>query len=148
MIRIEFVIAKDSETTDVAWESISDMNLHYDCFLGSVIFQLAGTDFSVRRGWVPVLDFGIGLLALVDALAPGEVRVFEFTESERLIRVHRVDDLVEVTTNYASGTAVVDFAELHAAVRESLRRLVARLTDEHAGLRRNTAFQRMAQQAS
>lgn len=73
--------------------------------LGDVIFIVYEVDLSARWGWVPVLDFALGLDAIVDALAPEGAgdEVFEFTESDATIVFRRDGDKVEPRSRSRHG---------------------------------------------
>ena len=114
--------------------------LRYDCFLGDLQFKVGDLDFSTHWGWVPVLDFALGISSLLDLLEPGDSRVFEFTESEAVIQLSRIGDSVEVASSYSPGTARVDAEELRAAVRDFVRNLGRRLGAKHPSLLQNAEF--------
>lgn len=140
MITLDAVLALRQPESSHDWATVSEGALHYDCFLGDVVFVVDGVDFSARWGWVPVLDFALVIAGLVAELEPGAEQVFEFTESDAVIRLRRIDDVVEVTSTYVSATASVPFKALLAATRDFARGLAARIVDDHPGLRRNAAF--------
>lgn len=126
--------------TDLTWETVPERVLRYDCFLGDVRFEVGETDFSTHWGWVPVLDFALSMSSLLADLAPDDSRLFEFTESEAFIRLHRVGQIVQVSASYVRPTADVGFRELQAAVDTFTHQLAGRLAQEHPALLRNSEF--------
>ena len=70
MIKLEYGLdpSWDRTPADRDLSTADDSELHYDLFLGDVVIQIDGVDFSARWGWVPVLDFAICFGACVLAL--------------------------------------------------------------------------------
>lgn len=99
-------------------------------------FLVDGTDFSARWGWVPVLDFVLGLRALTDRLLETSEVAFEFTESDATIEVERQGDSV-IIANYTSGTTRARYAELSLETERFVARVVDDFTCRYAGLARN-----------
>lgn len=89
------------------------------------------------------MDFAIGFDELVDGLPPGGCCNAELTESEAVIRCHRIGDSVEVSTSYSSGEVRVSYDELRGAVQELARRLTGYLCERHPDLRGNADFLRV-----
>ena len=94
MIRLNAVVASDHLGSDFSWETVPEWVLRYECFLGDVTFKIDNVDFSTHWGWVPVLDFALGLSSALDGLESGKSGIFEFTESEAFIRCSRSDHMV------------------------------------------------------
>jgi hypothetical protein len=136
MLTFDYVLDPAWDRAEVDLAAADEMVLRYDCFLGDVVFVVGEADFSARWGWVPILDFAVALDGIVDLLV-GEGR-FEFTESDAAIDFRRDGDVVQVSTNYMPGSAVVPLVELQAATDAFLRRVVADLTARHPELARNT----------
>ena len=90
MIKLDYIIdeTKTGLTADgdLPPDSIgSEMQLHYDIFLGDITFIVDGADFSTELGWVPVLDFAVCLSRAVSALTESPHDQFEFTGSSDAI---------------------------------------------------------------
>ncbi len=140
MIRLNAVVASDHLGSDFSWETVPEWVLRYECFLGDVTFKIDNVDFSTHWGWVPVLDFALGLSSALDGWKSGKSGIFEFTESEAFIRCSRSDHMVEVSASYSPGIARVPFEEIRAVVRDFVDRLADRLRKEHPGLKSNIEF--------
>lgn len=141
MITLDAVVTKDQLGGEFTWDDVPAWALRYECFLGDIRFEVDEVDFSTHWGWVPVLDFALGMSNLLDALEHGSEQTFEFTESEAVIRMKRIDGLVELTTSYSPGVMRVDVGELREAARDLVRRLGSRFGAEHPALANNEDFQ-------
>ncbi len=121
-----------------------EMTLRYSVFLGDVIFKVDGVDFSTHWGWVPILDFAICLLSVLEDLSAGkEQSSIEFTESEAELVFRRRDGLVLIISNYNSHQASANYRELEdASVAFSIKVFsdFQRLNPEAS---RNTAIRRL-----
>jgi len=71
MIRLNAVVASDHLGSDFSWETVPEWVLRYECFLGDVTFKIDNVDFSTHWGWVPVLDFALGLSSALGGLESG-----------------------------------------------------------------------------
>lgn len=140
MIELEATIFTNGPFAGVDWSNASAVALRYECFLGDIRMKVAGVDFSTHWQWVPVLDFGLSLCSLLDSLQDGEVRIFEFTESEAAIRMRRVGDLIDVEATYVKGRASVSYRVLLESARDFAEHLIARLIAEYPELATNTEF--------
>lgn len=140
MIRLDVCIAVDRLPSGFTWDSIPEWALRYECFLGDVQLEVGSADFSTDWGWVPVLDFALGIASLLDTLEPGGSSCFEFTESEAWIQFARVGDVVRVTSSYSGQVALADIVEFRAAARDLARRVGERVGSKHPQLRRNHDF--------
>lgn len=140
MLKLDYSLSLSWNEPDASsLEDANELVLRYDCFLGDVIFLVSEIDMSARWGWVPVLDFALGLDAVVKALAPGEDNeaVFEFTESDATIRLRRVGEAVEIEASYAPGSARVRYDDLRAIAKRFLARVVQDLLWQRPELHRN-----------
>ncbi|WP_148314140.1 hypothetical protein [Sorangium cellulosum] len=122
---------------------VEDSDIHYDLFLGDIVFQVNGSDLSARWGWVPVLDFAVCLYRISESLRPGVCESFEFTESE-----HRIDfvlngDIVEVRTTYGAPFVCVSHVELRASAKQFLRQVIDELESSYTTLRHNPFIRRL-----
>jgi hypothetical protein len=144
MFKLRIPSWSDGPSAPRDWKTVSEEALRYDHFLGDIIIQSEGADFTTTWGWVPVLDFAAGVTDLLHNLQPGCEEVFEFTESEATLTFRREENLVETTASYANGLAIVDYAEMQAVAQSVLSDLAQRLIDRYPDLRFNTAFLRIA----
>jgi hypothetical protein len=141
MITLDAVVTKDQLDGEFTWDDIPTWALRYECFLGDIRFEVDKVDFSTHWGWVPVLDFALGMSNLLNALEHDSEQTFEFTESEAVIRIRRTDGIVELTTSYSPGVMRVDVGELREATRDLAQRLGTRFGSEHPALANNEEFQ-------
>jgi hypothetical protein len=139
MIELDYVVLDGRDLDDDMLAAAAPMELHYDLFLGDVVFRIGDLDMSARWWWVPVLDFALCLDAIARSLEerPDRSGSFEFTESDARIDFRRSDDLVTVTPSYAEGGAEVPLVELRRATEGFLERVMRELGDAHPGLWRN-----------
>ncbi len=142
MLKLDYALSPSWNTSSVALDAAEEWVLRYDCFLGDVIFCIYEVDLSARWGWVPVLDFALGLGAIVDALESGASEaLFEFTESDDTIAFRRVDDVVEIQASYVAGAARASYPDLRAAANQFLARVLADLIHSYPDLRQNDFIQ-------
>ena len=140
MIELDYVISPswNKRTGSVALETADGWVLRYDCFLGDVIFLVHEFDLSARWGWVPILDFALGLDAVVGSLREdAKTEVFEFTESDATIAFRRDHEAVEIEASYVTGMARVAYEDLRTAVRQFAVRVLDDFAREHPELTRN-----------
>ena len=141
MITLDYILDPAPNDAEANLAEVDELRLRYDCFPGDVVFVVGAVDLSARWGWVPILDFAVGIKQIADGLG-GEDR-FEFTESDATIAFHRDGDLVRVSADYVPDSAVVPLAELQTATDVFLRRVVADLTSRHPELAENTYVARL-----
>lgn len=141
MITLDALLRSHQPWSNVEWHTVSELDLRYDCLLGDIHFRIDHAGFSTEWGWVPVLDFALGLSNLVDSVATTGEESLEFTESEAEIRVRRrADDLLEVTSTYSAGVGAISHEDLYRSSRDFLRKLADRLVVEHPALAENPHF--------
>jgi hypothetical protein len=139
MITLDYELSPDwnRRTTKIDLRSADEMTLRYDCFLGDVVFVVDGADFSARWGWVPVLDFALGLRAIASGLVSKAQELFEFTESDAVIEFRRQGDLLRIEAGYASAAAELRRVEFSLHVERFVARLVADLAGRYRELGSN-----------
>lgn len=140
MLKLDYALSSSwTPHSSAALKDADETVLRYDCFPGDVIFLVYEVDLSARWGWVPVLDFALGLNAIVDALAREGVdeEVFEFTESDATIAFRRERDAVEIEASYVPGAARVNYADLRASVKLFVVRVLDDFAGDHPELARN-----------
>lgn len=140
MIELDFAIHRDSSLTDVVWHEVGEVSLRYDCFLGDIIFKVAGVDMSAQWGWVPILDFAICMRMIGDTLSLGRPDVFDFTESGVIIDFIPRGNEVVITPEYAPGASVVLMSEFQNAAEQMLSQVRARIEADHPDLRENPHY--------
>jgi hypothetical protein len=132
-------LSRDHPDRDLATADATD--LRYRLFLGNVFFRVGEADFSASWGWVPVLDFALGLEYVARELRHGMMEAeFDFTESESTIRFRRDDEDVLISASYTSHRAVVNLEHLVDAVRVFRKRVIDDLSQLHPQLRMNSTI--------
>jgi len=66
VLLLDAAVTLDGLAEEFTWENVPDWALRYDCFLGDVRFLKGDVDFSTRWGWVPVWDFALSMVNLID----------------------------------------------------------------------------------
>jgi hypothetical protein len=133
-----------SERTDRELVSATETELRYSLFLGDIVFSVGDADFNAKWGWVPVLDFALGLDHAVGELLQGkEEAEFEFTESDNVIRFRRDGEDVSVSASYAPHRTIVNLEDLVYAVRTFRKRVVNDLSLIHPQLRMNPTMRNL-----
>jgi hypothetical protein len=127
----------------VSLDTIDAMSLHYDYFLGDILFRVGEHNLDADWGWVPVLDFAICMRKIVHLLDAGKPQVFEFTESDAYIKMEREGSRVVLYTNYKLGSpsVPVSYHKLDSAVEHFYKDLIAYLTKEFPTLKKNSYIQ-------
>jgi len=124
--------------------SASESELRYSLFLGDVVFRVGDADFGANWGWVPVLDFALGLEHAVGESLHGKKEAeFEFTESDSAIRFERDEEDVFVSASYAPIRTLVDLEELIKAVRSFGMRVLDDVSSIHPQLRMNVTMRNL-----
>jgi hypothetical protein len=124
--------------------SVDETTLRYDVFLGDLVFQVNGVDFSARWGWIPLLDLAYGLKDMCDEIVSGEPETtFEFTESDAWLRLSRRGDAVEISASYVPETTLTEMRELCVSLTSAAREFFTRLEAHSPGIASNSSFQLM-----
>ena len=142
MITLDYKLSPaPGESTARELVSATESELRYSLFLGDVVFRVGDADFSANWGWVPVLDFALGLEGAARELLQGkEEAEFEFTESDSAIRFQRDQGDVFISASYAPHRTVVNLKDLVNAVRIFRKRVVDDLSLIHPQLRMNSTM--------
>ena len=96
-------------------DSISEEDLRYRLFLGDVTFEVGGCQLGTAWGWVPILDFVLGVRWIVAELKRVSSSMFEFTESEHSLRFERNAETVSVSATYAQCVGECRYSELDSS---------------------------------
>ncbi|MGH9336533.1 MAG: hypothetical protein ACRD21_22575, partial [Vicinamibacteria bacterium] len=126
---------------DLVRASVDD--LRYRVFLGDVLFHANHHDLSARWGWVPLLDFALGLRKILRNLKEGEFGIFDFTDSDATIRFQRNEEMVEVTASYAPGSASVLYKSFLEEVDRFAGSVSSRLVNQYPELIENRNFHKL-----
>jgi hypothetical protein len=145
MVTLDYrLVPQANDVADRALDSASEDDIRYRLFLGDVVFRVGEADFSAIWGWVPVLDFAMGLEHVVRDLLRGHKEAeFEFTESDSTIRFERDEGDVFVSATYAPRRAVVTLETLAGAVRTFRTQVLNDLLMAHPTLRLNATVRRL-----
>lgn len=110
-------IARDFSAADEA-------TIRYELYPGDIIFRTGSANFDTNWGWIPLLDFAVGVRDVVFTLAVGAAEQFEFTESEAVLTFARpAPDVIQVAASYTADTAAVARGQFAAAITEFSRRV-------------------------
>lgn len=118
MIEIDYKLSSSwaMKPSEISLADADEMTLRYNAFLGDVVFKVGSIDFSTHWGWVPILDFAICILSVVEDLSTSrEQSSIEFTESEAELTFQRIHDLVLITSNYNSHQVSTGYKQLEDA---------------------------------
>jgi hypothetical protein len=125
---------------DADLSGATESSLRYDYFLGDVIIRVDGGDLSAAWGWVPILDFALALRSIMEALEDGTTELFEFTESEAVLRFTRSGDVVRIEASYTPVVVQISFDMLYREVVKFCRRILDELAAAHPDLRSNPFY--------
>jgi hypothetical protein len=145
MITLDYRLSPlPGDYTDQALVSAGESELRYRLFFGDIVFRIGDADFSANWGWVPVLDFALGLEHAVRGLLHGKDEAeFEFTESDSTIRFQRDAADVFVSASYAPYRTVVNLEDLLKAARAFRTRVVDDLSLIHPQLGLNSTIRNL-----
>jgi hypothetical protein len=120
--------------------------LRYGAFLGDISLQIGDIDFSAKWGWIPLLDFAYCLKSMSDEMLAGEPEtVFEFTESDAVLRLTRDGQNVLVAASYVGTAARVDLLAFCDMAISVSRRFFESAAAETVGLASNPSFESLWQ---
>jgi len=142
MITLDYTV-RSAPTASADLRDVGESELHYDQFLGDIIFRVDSSDMSASWGWIPVIDFAACLNRIADELQPNRRESFEFTESEHRIDFTMREDIVEVHATYGGDLALVTRDELRRSTREFLRRVLDELSAKYPSLAANAVIRRL-----
>jgi hypothetical protein len=120
-----------------------ETDLRYYTFAGDIILRDTQTDLSTHWGWVPLVDFAVGLREISAAIEVGiaPAKNFEFTESDATLEFERHGADVTIRSSYAPGKIILPCAEFRKRVLDFARRLDMELLSRLPRLGQNAAYQ-------
>jgi hypothetical protein len=120
-----------------------ETDFRYYAVTGDIILREAQTDLSTHWGWVPLVDFAVGLRDIAAAIEAGiaPARTFEFTESDATLEFERHGADVTIRSSYAPGEIVLPSGEFRKQALDFGRRLDMELLSTLPELRQNAAYQ-------
>lgn len=119
--------AKKISTVDP--KSISQTDIDYYLFCGSIVFRIDGATFDAPWEWVPVLGFASQLAEIVELLVVQESASLGFTESDASISFRRNGSTVRIDANYCSSTTEISLVELTTSANEFMQRVARKLIE-------------------
>lgn len=132
----------ENQPNQLATATVAD--LRYRVALGDVILKAGDVDLSAPWGWIPLIDFLLGVRDLVRSLkTDGSEAEFEFTESDALLRFRREADKLAISASYANGEAVVPVLTVNESLKKFEDDLRTELLTRCPDLRRNAHFRRL-----
>jgi hypothetical protein len=110
--------------------------------LGDIKLHVGGLELGTDFGWVPLLDFVVCLKQIAVELcsSPSIEAVFDFTESDALIRFRRQGRDVEISASYNLAKGSVSLDEFVFAVEEFIEGFQATIVSRFPSLKANKAF--------
>jgi len=147
MITLDYIL-RGSPHPGSDLEEIDESAIHYDLFLGDIIFRVDELDMSTSWGWIPIIDFAVCLDRIANGLVPRQAQSFEFTESEHRIDFTLRDGTVQIRTTYAAREARASLEEFRHGTREFLRRVLDDLTMRYSTLAQNKYIRRIYPKAA
>ncbi|GAA3273483.1 hypothetical protein GCM10020218_018250 [Dactylosporangium vinaceum] len=120
--------------------SVSEMDLRYEYFWSRVRLVADETDLTAGWGKVPLLDFAATLATMADSLTRSGVGVMDLTESAATLTFVRRGDLVDVHDAQRRSVATCGTAELLAAVKAFVDKVMTTLSEDHPEIALNKFF--------
>jgi hypothetical protein len=144
MMQLGYKLSEASQDQPSRLAAATVVDLRYRVALGDVILKVGDVDLSAPWGWIPLIDFVVGVRDLVRSLkTDGSEADFEFTESEALLRFRRKADKLVISSSYASGEAIVPIATVIEYLKKFEDDLRAELLNRYPEVRRNQHFRRL-----
>ena len=123
------------------WTKADETTLRYQTFLGDQIFVANGADFSAKWGWIPLLDFAAGFVAITRRLVVGEAElVFDFTECDAQLQFNRQGSNTLITSSYNNAMATVPTNELAQAANSYAERILRDAISLYPALKANRSL--------
>ncbi|MGA8655742.1 MAG: hypothetical protein WB586_06290 [Chthoniobacterales bacterium] len=146
MMQLGYKLSQPSRDEPIRFATATIVDLRYRVALGDVILKAGDVDLSAPWGWIPLIDFVVGVRDLVRSLkTDGSEADFEFTESDALLRFRRKASKLVISSSYASGEAVVPISTVIEHLKKFEADLRAELLTRHPDLQRNAHFRRLMQ---
>lgn len=136
MITLDYAI-REAPPPDRDLAAVDQGTIHYNLFVGDVVFRIGQADMSASWGWIPIIDFAVGLHRIASEIESSGEQSFEFTESESRIDFVLRDQSIEIRSTYAAAEATVSMEEFRSATGAFLRRVLDDLTKRYPGLAHN-----------
>jgi hypothetical protein len=143
IMHLDYRLSENWDSDPAFLLSADETDFRYYTFAGDIILRDAETDLSTHWGWVPLVDFAVGLRDISAAIEAGiaPAQKFEFTESDAILEFERHGADVTIHSSYAPGKIVLPSAEFRTRVLDLGRRLNMELLSRLPSLRQNAAYQ-------
>ena len=142
-MHLDYRLSENWDSDPAFLLAADETEFRYYAFAGDIILRKAQADLSTHWGWVPLLDFAVGLRDIATAIETGiaGARTFEFTESDATLEFERHGADVTIRSSYAPGKIVIPSSEFRKQALDFGRRLDVELLSRLPDLRQNTAYQ-------
>ncbi|MFF9790104.1 hypothetical protein [Streptomyces bacillaris] len=124
--------------------TINEMDLCYKYFGVTVDLAVDEVGIISSEGHVTLVDLSLSLCHALSLLSAGEDTAIGFTEDDEVIRLHREDGLVKITSSKHQWQVSVEREELVGSFVNFLRDAHACLTTNIPGLADNPVVQRFS----
>jgi hypothetical protein len=144
-LRIDYRLTGDGRENS-AWQGpgslacADEMTLRYDCFLGDLWFEVGPNRIRADWGWVTLLDAGLGLQWVREALRTKDRSVFDFTESDAIVAFERRGETVTISADFSPAILTVTWDSFTRAVDDLTARLSAEMALRHPAIGANLVF--------
>lgn len=140
-MQLDYKLSEASQDQPSRFAAATVVDLRYRLALGDVILKVGDVDLSAPWGWIPLIDFVVGVRDVVRSLkTDGSEADFEFTESEALLRFRRKGSKLVISSSYARGEGIVPIATLIEHLKRFEDDLRTALLNRYPDLRTNQHF--------
>jgi len=141
-IVLDYRLSEDwnNSKSDIDLNKVTKADLHYNLFLGDIIFKIKNCDFSAIWGWIPILDFAVGVYFALEELRNADSSIYEFTESNETIKFIKINENVKVIASYTEGLIEINYQEILLAERKFLRSFIIDISNKYPVLVNNKEF--------
>ena len=142
MFQIKYSFSNSYEQSDVNYDSVDDTEMRYSLFLGSLILETKSSKIELDWEWIPLLDFAVCFLSIyLELFGKNKFRKqFEFTESDGLLFVERIDDRMSISTSYSDETIEMSFNEFSSGIKNFYSRLTNEIKNRYNGVELNENY--------
>ena len=138
-MHLDYRLSENWDSDPAFLLAADETEFRYYAFAGDIILRKAQTDLSTHWGWVPLVDFAMGLRDIASTIEAA--RTFEFTESDATLEFERHGAEITVRSSYAPGKIVLPSTEFRKQALDFGRRLDMELLSTLPELRQNAAYQ-------
>jgi hypothetical protein len=144
MIKFDYSFSREWEhnVNDIDLRRADETVLRYSAFLGDIIVRVDDIELGTNFGWVPIIDYAICLKQIVVNLGVPEIEeaIFDFTESDAIIRFMKKERHVEIMPSYTTASGKASFDDFVAAVDAFIAHLRSDVINQFPLLNCNQAF--------